>query len=249
MRHESCHRIQHHLRLRTRLYHLTETTSIGCGLVWTPGARLTRGCPASPNYVPGPEEPEQALLGLNIVFILYVLLLFCFGVDVIKKTIDYQVFDVVVEFHRSIEVKDPQAPPSPNYVPGPEYPEYLAPADDEIIVEDQPYADYASPVALSPGYVADLDPEEDSKDGPVDYLTDGSDDDDDDDSFDDDEEEEEASEKDEHLAPTDSIVAPVVDPVPSFKETEPFETNESATTPPPPPPADHTTPLGARISI
>nr|GEW54463.1 hypothetical protein [Tanacetum cinerariifolium] len=147
-----------------------------------------------------------------------------------------------------LKSKDPQAPPSPDYVSGPEYPEYLAPADDEIVVEDQAYADYASPVALSPGYVADSDPEEDSEYGPVDYPADGSDDDDDDDSSDDDEDKEEASEKDEHLAPIDSIVAPAVDPVPSSKETEPFETDESATTPPPPP-ADHTTPLGARISI
>ncbi|GJS40521.1 hypothetical protein Tco_0565564 [Tanacetum coccineum] len=36
--------------------------------------------------------------------------------------------------------KEPeQAPPSPDYVPGPEH------ADDEIIVEDQPYAEDASP--------------------------------------------------------------------------------------------------------
>nr|GFC24033.1 hypothetical protein [Tanacetum cinerariifolium] len=44
-----------------------------------------------------------------------------------------------------------QAPPSPYYVLGPEYPKYLAPADDKIVAEDQPYADYASPIALSPG--------------------------------------------------------------------------------------------------
>ncbi|GKB96238.1 hypothetical protein Tco_0982375, partial [Tanacetum coccineum] len=31
-----------------------------------------------------------------------------------------------------------QAPPSPDYVLGPEYPEYVAPSDDEIPVEDQP---------------------------------------------------------------------------------------------------------------
>ncbi|GKG67461.1 hypothetical protein Tco_0739005, partial [Tanacetum coccineum] len=51
---------------------------------------------ASPDNVPGPEEPEQA-------------------------------------------------PPSSDHVIGPEY---LALADDEIVIEDQPYADYASPVAL-----------------------------------------------------------------------------------------------------
>nr|GEY19772.1 hypothetical protein [Tanacetum cinerariifolium] len=144
-----------------------------------------------------------------------------------------------------------QAPPSPDYVPGPTYPEYLALADDEIVAEDQPYADYASPVALSPGYVADSnpekDPEEDSEDGPVDYPVDGGDEDDDDDSSDDDEEEE-ASNEEEHLAPADSIVAPAVDHVPSFEETEPFETDKSTTTPPPPP-ANYIAPLGATIFI
>ncbi|GKF00557.1 hypothetical protein Tco_0023907, partial [Tanacetum coccineum] len=99
-------------------------------------------------------------------------------------------------------------------------------------------------------YVADSDPEEDpkedSEDGPVDYPADGGNGDDDD-SSDDDDEEEEASEeeKEEHLAPADSIVAPVVDHVPSSKETEPFETNESAATPPSPPACC----TNARISI
>ncbi|GKA44684.1 hypothetical protein Tco_0737480 [Tanacetum coccineum] len=138
-----------------------------------------------------------------------------------------------------------QVPPSPDYVLCPEYPEYLAPANDDIVAEDQPYADYASPVALSPGYVADSDPEEDSEDSPVDYPADGGDDDDDDDSSDDDEEEE-ASEEEDHLAPADSVITPVVDPIPSSEETEPFETDESAATPPPPPPPP---PLGARIYI
>ncbi|GJZ79710.1 putative reverse transcriptase domain-containing protein [Tanacetum coccineum] len=95
------------------------------------------------------------------------------------------------------------------YVPGPEYPEYLAPSDEEVPIEDQPYVVADSPVALSPGYVADSDPEEDpeedSEDGPVDYPADGGDGDDDD-SSDDDEEEEEASEEEEaeeeHLVPT-----------------------------------------------
>ncbi|GKG52330.1 hypothetical protein Tco_0547205, partial [Tanacetum coccineum] len=82
------------------------------------------------------------------------------------------------------------------------------------------------------------------EDGPVDYPADGGDDDDDD-SSDDDKEEEEAEEEEEHLAPADSVVAPVVDHVPSSEETEPFETDESAATPPSSP-ACRTT---ARISI
>nr|GEU95369.1 reverse transcriptase domain-containing protein [Tanacetum cinerariifolium] len=128
----------------------------------------------------------------------------------------------------SASSKEPeQAPPSPDYVPGPEYPEYLAPADDEIVDEDQPYVDYASPVALSPGYVADSDPEEDTKDGPVDYPAYEGDEDDAED-FSDDDKEEEALEEEEYLALADFVVAPDVDPVPSSEEIEPFETYESA---------------------
>ncbi|GKF93924.1 hypothetical protein Tco_0283624, partial [Tanacetum coccineum] len=156
-----------------------------------------------------------------------------------------------VDFFRLQEPDSPKAPPdyvpgpeepeqvplSPDYVSGPAYPKYLAPSDEEVPIEDQPYAVVDSPIPLSPGYVADLDPEEDSEDGPVDYPADGGDDDDDD-SSDDDEEGEEASkeeeakeEEEEHLAPADSVVAPVVDHVSSSEETEPFKTDESAPTP------------------
>ncbi|GKA26596.1 hypothetical protein Tco_0712705, partial [Tanacetum coccineum] len=104
--------------------------------------------PDSPDYVLGPEEPEQASLSLD-------------------------------------------------YVPGLEYPEYLAQSDKEVPVEDQPYAVADSPIALSPGYVADSDPGEDSEDGPLDYPADGGDDNDDDSSNND--EEEEVLEEEEHL--------------------------------------------------
>ncbi|GJV01519.1 hypothetical protein Tco_1335088 [Tanacetum coccineum] len=40
-----------------------------------------------------------------------------------------------------------QAPLSPNYVLGPEYLEYLAPSDEEVPVEDQPYVLVDSPIA------------------------------------------------------------------------------------------------------
>ncbi|GJU36867.1 hypothetical protein Tco_1185221 [Tanacetum coccineum] len=142
--------------------------------------------------------------------------------------------------------KEPeQGPPSLDYVPGPEYPEYLAPSDDEIPVDDQPHAADASPTTLSLSYIVDSDleedPEDESKDGPMDYLADGGDDDDDDSSRDDadvKDEEEASEEEEEHLAPADStIVSPAVDPILSAEETEPFETDESAATPPPPPPA------------
>ncbi|GKF89482.1 hypothetical protein Tco_0263445, partial [Tanacetum coccineum] len=144
-----------------------------------------------------------------------------------------------VNFFRLQEPDSPEAAPTlPDYVPSPEepeqapeYPEYLAPSDEEVPIENQPYAVADSPIALSPGYIADSDPEEDSEDGPVDYPADGGDGDDDE-SSNNDEEGEASEEEEEHLALTDSVVAPVVDHVPSSEETEPFESDESAATPP-----------------
>ncbi|GJT55678.1 putative reverse transcriptase domain-containing protein [Tanacetum coccineum] len=111
-----------------------------------------------------------------------------------------------------------------------------------IPVEDQPHAADASPTALSPGCIANSDPEEDLgdklKDGPMDYLADEGDDDDDfsgDDANDEEEEEASEEDKEEHLALADFIdVSPAVDLVPSAEETKPFETDESVATPPPP---------------
>ncbi|GKE12006.1 hypothetical protein Tco_1415557 [Tanacetum coccineum] len=116
-----------------------------------------------------------------------------------------------------------QAPLSPDYILGPEYPEYLAPSDEEVPMEDQPYVVADSPIALSPGYVTDSDPE-DSKDGPVDYPADGGDDDDDDSSDDDEEEEEaseeeEAEEEEEHLATADSVSAATPPSPPACRTT------------------------------
>ncbi|GJR43572.1 putative reverse transcriptase domain-containing protein [Tanacetum coccineum] len=128
-------------------------------------------------------------------------------------------------------VPGPEHPPSPDYVPGPEYPEYLVPSNDEVPIEDQPLPADASPTTLSPGYVADSDPsEEDPEEDPAEYPTDGGDDDDD-------EEEEEAfedKEEEEHLAPADSTTLPAFDPVPLAEDTEAFETDESTPTPPSP---------------
>ncbi|GJR87394.1 hypothetical protein Tco_0211405 [Tanacetum coccineum] len=148
-----------------------------------------------------------------------------------------------------------QTPPSPDYVPGPEH------ADDEIVAEDQPYAEDASPTAQSPDYVPESDPEadleedddEDPKEDPVDYSADGGDDGDDEDepSEDDDDDvdmkADEDEEEEEHPAPADSVVVtlPTTDQAPSAEETEPFETDESAATPPPHPAYRVT----ARISI
>ncbi|GJX25997.1 hypothetical protein Tco_0232293 [Tanacetum coccineum] len=125
----------------------------------------------------------------------------------------------------------------PVYVPEPEHLEYHVPTDDDIQVEDQPYADDASPTVESPGHIADSesmeedsidypdkpedddeDPEEDLEEDHTDYPADGedgndepSDDDDDDDDTDDEDEEPTEDEEEEHLAPADSSAIPVVD--------------------------------------
>ncbi|GJV89242.1 hypothetical protein Tco_1533180, partial [Tanacetum coccineum] len=118
----------------------------------------------------------------------------------------------------------PVAPPSPDYIPGPENPQTPpVPQDEdehEFLAEEQPL----------PRHVTKSDPEEDpeeyeddeTEDGPVDYPIDGGDDDGDssrDDANDEDEDEDEEDEEDEeeeeeHLASTDSaIVVPVDEPV------------------------------------
>ncbi|GJS24426.1 hypothetical protein Tco_0453058 [Tanacetum coccineum] len=64
----------------------------------------------------------------------------------------------------------------PVYVLEPEHLEYHVPSDDDIQVEDQPYADDASPTAESPGHIADSESiEEDS----IDYPDEPEDDDED----------------------------------------------------------------------
>nr|GFC05008.1 hypothetical protein [Tanacetum cinerariifolium] len=106
-----------------------------------------------------------------------------------------------------------QAPPSPDYVPGPEH------ADVEIVAEDQPYVEDASPIAQSPEYILESDFEmhleddddEDPEEDPVDYPADGGDDDDDEDESSEDEEDDEMDveadeEEEEHPAPADSVV-------------------------------------------
>nr|GEV13509.1 hypothetical protein [Tanacetum cinerariifolium] len=159
-----------------------------------------------------------------------------------------------------------QVPPSPDYIPGPEH------ADDEIVAEDQPYAEDASHIAQSPEYVPESDfemhPEddddEDPEEDPVDYPADGGDDDDDEEESSEDEEDNEmdveadeeeeypapadsADEEEEHPAPADSVVvaSTTANHALSAEETEPFETDESAATPPPHPAYRMTT----RISI
>ncbi|GJX08017.1 putative reverse transcriptase domain-containing protein [Tanacetum coccineum] len=108
-------------------------------------------------------------------------------------------------------------PPSPAevpYIPEPEYPEYLVPSDDEAPWEDQPLPADASPVALSLGYVADSDPEEDPEEDHADYPADGgdyddepsNDDEDDDDTDDEDEEPFEDEDDDEEGDHADYLI-------------------------------------------
>ncbi|GKF27322.1 hypothetical protein Tco_0083216, partial [Tanacetum coccineum] len=160
---------------------------------------------------------------------------------------DEELFDGGPEHPPSLDyMPSPEHSPSPvkvSYVPEPEYPEYLVPADAEAPLEDQPLPTDASPIALLPGYVADSDPdkdpEEDPKEEHADYPADGGDgddkpsDDDDDDTDDEDEEpfEDEDDDEEEHLALADSSAVPVIDPVPSAGDIEVFETDESAPTP------------------
>ncbi|GJV96834.1 putative reverse transcriptase domain-containing protein [Tanacetum coccineum] len=63
-------------------------------------------------------------------------------------------------------VPGPEHPPSPiyiQYVPEPEYPEYLEPSDDDDMfpAEEQPLPPVDSPTAVSPGIIAESDLEED----------------------------------------------------------------------------------------
>ncbi|GJZ62139.1 hypothetical protein Tco_0618276 [Tanacetum coccineum] len=139
----------------------------------------------------------------------------------------------------------PVAPPSSDYVPGPEHPPSLdyVPGPEHPPSPAEPLPVDASLVALSSGYVADFDLEEDPEEDHADYPADGGDGDDEpsDDNNDTDDEDEEPfededdDEEEEHLALADSIIAPTVDSVPSSEEIEPFETDESAATPPSPP--------------
>nr|GFB43700.1 hypothetical protein [Tanacetum cinerariifolium] len=148
-----------------------------------------------------------------------------------------------------------QAPPSPDYVPGLEH------ADDEIVAEDQPYAEDASPNAQSHEYVPESNfeahPEDDDDEDPeedlVDYLADGGDDGDDEEGSSEDDEDDDmdieadVEEEEEHPAPADSVVvaSTTADQAQSAEETDPFKTDESTATPPPHPAYRMT----ARISI
>ncbi|GJV97479.1 hypothetical protein Tco_1549056 [Tanacetum coccineum] len=80
------------------------------------------------------------------------------------------------------------------YVLEPKHPEYHVPSDDDIQVEDQPYAEDASPTAESLGYLADSDSmEDDTVTDSIDYLDDSGTNDEDSEEYDDEDPEEDPS--------------------------------------------------------
>ncbi|GKD17789.1 hypothetical protein Tco_1206947, partial [Tanacetum coccineum] len=141
----------------------------------------------------------------------------------------------------------------PAYVSEPKHPKYHVPSDNDMQVEDQPYADDASPTAESPGYIADSKSmEEDSIDYPDEPKDDNEDpeEDDNEDPEEDPSEEHEAEDDDEDPKedpnkehdPEDEDTKEE-EPSESSDETEPFEEDETTVTPPP------TRHRRARISI
>ncbi|GJU68222.1 hypothetical protein Tco_1254481 [Tanacetum coccineum] len=169
-----------------------------------------------------------------------------------------------------------QAPPSPDYVPGPEEPEQAPPSpvfisyvpepaypkfmplEDEVLpAEEQPLHAALSPTANSPGYVPESDPEEDPeedddedpKEDPADYPANGGDDGDDEDESSNDNEDDDVDikEEEEHLAHVDSTVV-ALPAVDHASSAEETDPFETdeSTATPPPHPAYQVT---ARISI
>ncbi|GJY27228.1 hypothetical protein Tco_0401954 [Tanacetum coccineum] len=132
----------------------------------------------------------------------------------------------------------------PVYVLEPEHPEYHAPSDDDIQVEDQPYADDASPTVESLGYIVDSNSmEEDIDEDSINYLDeleDGEEDDDEDPEEvlskehepEDNDEDPEEDPNEEH-EPKDEDTKEK-EPSEGSDETKPFEEDETAITPTPP---------------
>ncbi|GJR95718.1 hypothetical protein Tco_0267892 [Tanacetum coccineum] len=175
--------------------------------------------PASPDYIPDPEEPQAPLVPQD------------------------------EDEHEPmfIQAHDPDYVPEhvyPKYIPLED--EHVFPAKElPLPPVDSPTAESPRYVVESD---PEEDPEEyedeETEDGPVDYPMDGGDDGDDDDgdsSEDDaDEDEDDEEEEEEHLALSDSaIVVPTVEPVSSPKGTKPII----------PPPSTEISTTGARITV
>nr|GEX62218.1 hypothetical protein [Tanacetum cinerariifolium] len=102
--------------------------------------------PLSPDYVPGPEEPEQEPLLPNYV----------------PGPKDPE--------------QVPPLPVYLPYVQEPVYPEYMLPEDNVFPAKEQPLPVAATPTADSPGYIPEFDPkgdlEEDDEEDPANYHAD-----------------------------------------------------------------------------
>ncbi|GJW33928.1 hypothetical protein Tco_0053960 [Tanacetum coccineum] len=172
------------------------------------------------------------------------------GCGVMKATVvgvDEEISDggsprVIIYRYDGLPIQ-PVAPPSPNYIPGPEEPrtppvpqDKYIPLEDEhvFLVEEQPLPPVDSPTAKSPGYVTESNPKEDLEE----YEDDETEDDDADDK--DENEENEEEEEKEHLALADSaVVVPNVEPVSPPEGTEPVI----------PPPSTDITTTRTRITV
>nr|GEX16224.1 hypothetical protein [Tanacetum cinerariifolium] len=170
---------------------------------YVPGPKEPEQTPLSPDYVPGQEEPEQAPLSPDYV------------------PVQEEPEQAPLSPDYVLGPKEPeQAPLSPDYIPGPEepeqappspvylpyvlesvYPEYMPPEDDVFLAEEQPLPVAATPTTDSPGYILEFDPNGDPK-----------------------EDEEEDPEEEPADYPADSIVValPAVDHVLSEEVTEPL---------------------------
>nr|GEY57248.1 hypothetical protein [Tanacetum cinerariifolium] len=147
----------------------------------------------------------------------------------------------------------PVAPPSTDYIPGPEEPQTPPTPHDEDGREPmfiQPHDPDYVPEPMYPEYIPledEHDPEEyeddETEDDLVDYPMDGGDDDSDssgDDADDEDEDKEEEEEEEEHLLPVDSVIV-----IPTVELASPPEGTEPVI----PPPFTDTTTTEARITV
>nr|GEX19410.1 putative reverse transcriptase domain-containing protein [Tanacetum cinerariifolium] len=176
----------------------------------------------SPDYVPGPEEPEQAPL----------------SPDYLLGPEEPEQAPLSPDYAPGPEEPE-QAPLSPDYVPGPKepeqappspvylpyvpklvYPKYMPLEDDVFPAEEQPLPIAVTPTAESPGYIPEFDPKEDLE-----------------------EDDEEDPEEDPADYPANSIVValPVVDHVPSKEVTKPLPRKPSPLLPIPSPPPNSPT--------
>ncbi|GJU58014.1 hypothetical protein Tco_1235780 [Tanacetum coccineum] len=118
-----------------------------------------------------------------------------------------------------------QAPPLPEFVLEPVYPEFMPLEDDVLLVEEQPLPAAVSPTTDSPGYIPESDPEEDPEEDDdedpeedlADYPTNRDDDDDEEeeeepsrDEADDEEDDEDDEKEEEHPASADTVPPPPV---------------------------------------